>query len=168
MFLSRAPGLCFLVHFAGSIRAPFVCRHQLFDSGSRREILHSFQLQRTASAGCADQHFQSTVQGDLLAPVKRRGPEPTSATNDGADAGPFAPSEDAAQQPLRLLHDWQESVPIYPVDRKPRKTRKCLSSLANHIGPESALVRSEPIPNRAVRLMQDGERKHKYQPSPQE
>jgi hypothetical protein len=37
-----------------------------------------------------------------------------------------------------------------------------------HSGPESALVRLEPIPNRAVRLMQDGERKQKYQPSPQE
>jgi hypothetical protein len=38
----------------------------------------------------------------------------------------------------------------------------------NHIGHESALVRSEPIPNRVVRLMQSGDRKQMYQPSPQE
>ena len=31
-------------------------------------------------------------------PVERRGSEPTSATNDGADAGPLAPSEDAAKE----------------------------------------------------------------------
>src|ERR1700735_2868051 len=51
-----------------------------------------------ASAGCANQHFQSAVQVDFLASVKRRGSESTSATNDGADAGPFATSEDAAEQ----------------------------------------------------------------------
>jgi hypothetical protein len=51
-----------------------------------------------ASASYADQHFQPAVQRDLLAPVERRGSEPTSATNDGADTRPFAPAEDAAQQ----------------------------------------------------------------------
>jgi len=51
-----------------------------------------------ASAGYADQHFQPAVQRDLLPPVERRGSEPTSAANDGTDAGPFAASEDAAQQ----------------------------------------------------------------------
>jgi hypothetical protein len=36
------------------------------------------------------------------------------------------------------------------------------------IGPESAIEQSEPIPNRAVRLMQSKERRQAYQPSPQE
>ena len=33
-----------------------------------------------------------------MAPVKRSGSEPTSATNDGADAGPLAPTEDTAEE----------------------------------------------------------------------
>jgi hypothetical protein len=69
---------------------------------------------------------------------------------------------------LHLLKFVREIVrmPLWIVN--PRKTRNASHHSQNHIGPESALVRSEPIPNRAVRLMQGGERKHKYQPSPQE
>ena len=58
----------------------------------------SFAASINASAGDADEHLQSAVQRDLLAPVERRGSEPTSATNYGADARPFAPSEDAAKE----------------------------------------------------------------------
>jgi hypothetical protein len=52
-----------------------------------------------ASAGGANQHFQPAVQGDFLAAVKRRGSKPTSATNDGADAGPhWLPSRPAEER----------------------------------------------------------------------
>jgi hypothetical protein len=94
----REDPACFLLTLQGShsgaVRVPtLLC---LIPERDGRFLILRASI--NASASYADQHFQSAVQRDLLAPVERRGSEPTSATNDGADARPFAPSEDAAEQ----------------------------------------------------------------------
>lgn len=101
MFLSEAPARFLTSLSRVPLARPSRADITSIDSGNTTVDSSNLRGFNDTSAGYADQHLQPAVQRDLLAPMERRGSEPTSATNDGADARPFAPSEDTAKQRSR-------------------------------------------------------------------